>query len=105
VADVLGKAKKLKFSEWLKPSGSPKELVEELRGKHGNCKSVMLVGHEPYLSRLVSLLITGDTRAGITLKKGGICKLAVERLRLGNCARLEWLLQPGQTRRLAGKKA
>jgi len=102
VANIFGAEKKLKFSEALKPEGSPKELIEALRGEYRKCRRVLLVGHEPYLSRLMSLLITGDTRAGIDLKKGGLGKLSIGRLTFGNCARREWLLQPGQTRRLAG---
>ncbi len=43
-------------------------------------QSVALVGHEPYLSRLASLLITGDGDAlKIDLKKGGVIALEVEK--------------------------
>jgi len=30
------------------------------------------------------------------LKKGGLCKLMIQRLRPGRCATLEWLLTPRQ---------
>jgi phosphohistidine phosphatase SixA len=55
-----------------------------------------LVGHEPSLSSLVSLLVSGDPGLGVSLKKGGVCKLSVEQLRNGRCATLEWLLSPAQ---------
>jgi phosphohistidine phosphatase len=49
---------------------APADALEAV-GEHGG--SVALVGHEPYLSRLVSLLLTKDDDAvHIDLKKGGV---------------------------------
>jgi phosphohistidine phosphatase len=56
----------------------------------------MLVGHEPFLSQLISLLVSGDTESSVLLKKGGFCKLSTEHLKHGKCATLEWLLTPRQ---------
>jgi phosphohistidine phosphatase SixA len=53
-----------------------------------------LVGHEPYLSELISMLLSGTTDLSINFKKAGLCKLTVEHLRLGPCATLEWLVSP-----------
>ena len=100
VADVFDLTKQLEFSPQLAPDGNPADLISELNKEHRGKKSVLLVGHEPYLSRLVSLLISGDTGLLIELKKGGACKLSVEGLRYGRCATLEWLLAPRQLRRL-----
>ncbi len=58
----------------------------------------MLVGHEPYLSTLISLLLSGDGGLQVEMKKGGLCKLSVESLKHGRCAKLEWLLTPRQMR-------
>jgi phosphohistidine phosphatase SixA len=55
---------------------------------------VLLVGHEPYLSGLISLLCTGGPDLALTMKKGGLCRLGVEVLSCGQCATLEWLLSP-----------
>jgi phosphohistidine phosphatase len=55
-----------------------------------------LVGHEPYLSELIALLIAGDAPVRITMRKGGLCKLSVDALQYGRCAVLEWLLTPKQ---------
>jgi len=60
----------------------------------------LLVGHEPYLSSLISLLSTGGPNLSLTLKKGGLCRLEAEPLRCARCASLEWLLAP----RLLGPK-
>jgi phosphohistidine phosphatase SixA len=59
-------------------------------------ENILLAGHEPYLSRLISLLVTGDTQLQMDFKKGGLCKLEVEKLRFGSCATLAWLLTPKQ---------
>jgi len=60
----------------------------------------LLVGHEPYLSELISVLIAGDAGAGIMLKKGGLCRLSATSLRFSRCATLEWLLTPAQLEKL-----
>jgi phosphohistidine phosphatase len=59
-------------------------------------ESVLLVGHEPFLSGLISLLATGHEGFCVVMKKGGLCKLTIEALRHGRCATLEWLLTPKQ---------
>jgi phosphohistidine phosphatase len=58
--------------------------------------NVLLVGHEPGLSQLISLLVAGEAGVSILLKKGSLCKLSVESLKPGRCATLEWLLTPKQ---------
>jgi phosphohistidine phosphatase SixA len=57
---------------------------------------VLLVGHEPYLSGLVSLLASGGATLTVVMKKGGLCKLTTGSLIHGRCATLEWLLTPKQ---------
>ncbi len=94
VADIFDVRSKLEFSDNLTPSGSPKKLVNEINDKAP--KSILLVGHEPYLSQFVSLLVAGDSGLALTLKKGGLCKLSSESLTAGRCATLDWLLTPKQ---------
>lgn len=94
VAEVLRLANRLELSPALAADGNPKELIDELRRRHRRRKSVLLVGHEPGLSRLISLLISGETSTAIDLKKAGLCKLSVVTLHYGRCATLEWLLAP-----------
>jgi phosphohistidine phosphatase len=100
VAAIFELTSKLEFLSALAADGNPKSLVDELKRKYGKRKSILLVGHEPYLSRLISLLISGSTSLPITLKKGGLCKLSIDTLRYGRCASLEWLLTPRQMRAL-----
>jgi phosphohistidine phosphatase len=100
VAKIFKLEKHLAFSKHLAPDGNPKELLDELKREFKKHESILLVGHEPFLSRLISLLISGDTAVPITLKKGGLCKLTTRSLHYGRCATLEWLLTPGQNRRM-----
>jgi len=45
------------------------------------------VGHEPYLSGLIALLVFQVIRgAAVVMKKAGLCKLTVESLKHGRCA-------------------
>ncbi|HTX90176.1 MAG TPA: phosphohistidine phosphatase SixA [Anaerolineales bacterium] len=85
----------LVLTDRLLPSGSAKRLIEEIRGKYP-LDNLLLVGHEPDLSELVSLLLMGEPSPLITLKKGGICCLSVDELVAGKCATLEWLINPAQ---------
>ncbi|HWD90777.1 MAG TPA: phosphohistidine phosphatase SixA [Verrucomicrobiae bacterium] len=84
----------MRFSEHLTPSGSMEELVHQVNTIRPPPKSVMLVGHEPYLSGFISLLCTGGPGLPMVLKKGALCRLDLEVLSCGKCAQLDWLLQP-----------
>lgn len=99
-AEIIVKAlqlhKLLQSSEHLAPGGNPKSLIQSLNAVKPRPKSVLLVGHEPCLTRLIALLVAGNTDAIIDLKKGGLCRLGVENLCHGRCAVLESLLTPRQ---------
>lgn len=84
----------LRFSEHLAPSGSMEELVHQINTIRPAPKSVVLVGHEPYLSGFVSLLCTGGPGLSVVFKKGALCRLDVQVLTCGKCAAIDWLLQP-----------
>jgi phosphohistidine phosphatase len=96
VARSLKLKKRLAFSDELTPDGDPKALIRQLNDLGPAPENVLLVGHEPYLSRLVALLISGEAATNIELKKGGVCKLETNALRFGRCATLAWLLTPKQ---------
>ena len=95
----LGK-EKVTLTDELTPAGDAGRLISEIAAKHGAAQAVALVGHEPSLSRLISVLISGDPGLAIILKKGGICRLSAEKLQYGRCATLEWLMAPAQLRRI-----
>lgn len=100
VAREFGAESALEFSVHLEPGGNSEALIRALI-KRGSLKSVLLVGHEPYLSGLISLLVTGGGELALTLKKGGLVKLSASMLRHGRCASLEWVATPGQLRMMA----
>jgi phosphohistidine phosphatase len=83
-------------TEHLTPTGYPDKLIDLINEKYGDIENIAIVGHEPYLSGLVSMLIAGDPDISLNLKKGGICCLSVEKLVHARCANLNWLLSPGQ---------
>ena len=96
VAKVLKLKRRLAFSDELTPDGDQKALVRQLNELKPASESVLLVGHEPYLSRFIAQLISGGPGTAIDLKKGGLCKLETDSLRFGRCATLTWLLTPKQ---------
>ena len=65
-------------------------------------QSVLVVGHEPHISGLLSYLLSdNESRIGTTFKKGAAALVSsVGEVAAGAC-RLEWLLQPAGLRGLA----
>jgi phosphohistidine phosphatase len=94
VAAVLNAKKVLKFSGHLVPGGSLQSLVDELNRDYAGRQDVLLVGHEPDFSQHIAGLTTGGPSLQLEMKKAGLCRLEVSRLRAGRCATLEWLLPP-----------
>jgi phosphohistidine phosphatase len=78
----------------LQPGAPAEKLIQLTAAVKARQKTVLLVGHEPDLGELISLLVTGATGAGFALKKGGLAKLEIENLHTGKCATLAWLLNP-----------
>ena len=70
---------------------------------HLDVASLALVGHEPYLSELASILLTGSrTSLTMEIKKGGVARLWLnDGLRRGT-ASLRWLVTPKVLRALSG---
>ncbi len=101
IAESLKLKKQLRFSNTLAPDGSPKNLIGQLNELKPAPENVLLVGHEPYLSCLISLLTTGRKDLMLDFKKGGLCKLEMEKLSYDRCATLAWLLTPKQMKLMA----
>jgi phosphohistidine phosphatase len=96
MAEAFKAHKRLELSDTLTPAGSLKRLIDLVNHLDPAPEDVLLVGHEPYLSELISLLVSGDAGLSVVMKKGGLCKLSVHALRHARCATLEWLLTPKQ---------
>lgn len=94
LADVFKMKKKIGFSDNLIPMGNPELLITEVNEKYP-VESIAVVGHEPHLSSLVSMLVGENGKIDVTLKKGGVCYLSADDLRQERHATLQWLLTPG----------
>lgn len=104
VAADLKVQKRLFLADELKPGGNAKTLVKHIMALDSPPENLLLVGHEPCLSELISLFVTGRSDAGFALKKAGLAKLETGALRTGQCATLVWLLTPAQMKLMTGTK-
>lgn len=93
LAQVLKYKEELSYSDFLMPMSEPDDMIGEINEKYSVDK-LMLVGHEPNLSNLISLLLAGNPDLSIRLKKGGVCCLSVDDLHTRRKANLEWLITP-----------
>lgn len=100
VAEVLQCPEALQLTATL-AAAHPTAVIQEINQRHRVMERILLVGHEPYLSHLISVLVTGTNAAEIVMKKGGLCKLDAGELQYGRCASLRWLMTPSQLMRLA----
>lgn len=87
--------------EALAAGAAPTEIAAEL-GRFREHHNLMIVGHEPSLSRLASLLLTGSPEAmKIRLKQGGCIALDFADGLTRGAAQLRWMLTQRQLRRMA----
>ena len=99
VASELAVAKPRAVAE-LSTGASPAGALEALV-KLRPPESVLVVGHEPTLSRLASLMLTGSSESvGIKLKQGGVIALEFpDRIERG-AALLRWMMTQRQLRQM-----
>jgi len=96
LTDEMNSKEEVQLAEHLSPGGSMKSLVGHLARLSGSPQDILLVGHEPDLGQLAASLLTGGDTVSLVFKKGGVAKLAIDSLRVGRCATLEWLLTSRQ---------
>jgi phosphohistidine phosphatase len=79
------------------------EAIPELEALHmTDAESVALVGHEPTMSELLSLLLVGDeTLLPAPFKKGAVARLTLTTPPAPASAQLDWFVTPGMLRRFA----
>ena len=82
------------LEDWdeLKPEATKQALVEKL-------STILLVGHEPFLSSFISEIVFGIPSGNLVLKKGGFAKLRILSNFPKMTAELRWLLSPRLMRR------
>jgi len=86
----------------LAPQSAPAAFAAWLRTLH-TVEVVAAVGHEPHLGTLITWLISGLRDSHVTLEKGGVCMLEIDRQPGARCATLAWLLPPDVLAQLAKK--
>ena len=100
VAETFDCKKSMTLTDLLATDGDMMEFVEYVNRHYAKLQSILVVGHEPYLSGMISLLVSGSEAMSVVMKKGGLCKLSMSfPLRPGG-ATLEWLLPPKALTRL-----
>lgn len=96
-AQILALALKYKqeieFNEALVPMGEADTIIGEINEKYF-VDELVLVGHEPSMSLLIGTLTASNPQMAITMKKGSVCCLEADDLRVDRTASLEWLLTP-----------
>jgi phosphohistidine phosphatase len=98
VAGALGMSDRLETSNVLETGSDPAKIERWLRQRAEG--RLMLVGHNPTLSELVSLLVVGTRKSPICdLKKGGIAALLRTHGSSG-LYELSWLAPPRLLRKL-----
>ena len=85
--------------EPLRPDAELATLLAWLRQQDPGY-TIALIGHEPHLGIAVSWLLTGKKQSIISLRKGAACLLDLGEIPTAGQAALEWMLTPGQLRRL-----
>ncbi|MDA4137366.1 MAG: phosphohistidine phosphatase SixA [Thaumarchaeota archaeon] len=93
VAKTLKHRKTVEQWDELKPEGDSKALYRRL-SKFRPDSSVLVVGHEPYLSSMIVELIGGKGDARIVLKKAGLAKVELSSVLPVPSGNLRWLLTP-----------
>ena len=78
-AKVLKKEDLVEVWDELKPEGETAALYRRL-SKLKQESTILVVGHEPYLSGMIGELIAGSKQARIILKKAGVAKVEVTSL-------------------------
>lgn len=91
---------RLELTPHLAPEGDPEKLIAQINALRPPPDALLLVGHEPYLGGLISMLCAGSSHLALSLKKGGLVRLEVDALKYARCAALEWVIPP----RLFGPK-
>jgi phosphohistidine phosphatase len=104
VAKTLKKEKRMEDWNELKPEANKKELYRKLSSstQFKRYSSVLIVGHEPYLTDMISEIISdgkgdgGISNGGhIVLKKAGLARIGITSFTPPNLhGELKWLLTP-----------
>jgi len=91
IAGSLGQEDRLTTWDELAPGGDPGTVCYHV-SQYGKEAAVLIIGHEPSLSMLVSRIISGNDNASIILTKGGLAKITNYSFKDRPSGDLQWLL-------------
>ncbi len=96
-ADIVAKEfkaqRKIRQLQELAPEGSRSNLYRML-SSFDQAASVLVVGHNPYLSEMISEVIADGKNGRIDLKKGGVARIRLTDTGPEVKGELRWLLSP-----------
>ena len=95
------KSRAVHLTNGLLAPASFQRILKEILVHFPRSKHILLVGHEPHLTELVSSLLNCSAPLSIDFKKGGLCCLTLDQPQ--GTATLNWLLTPAQLRALGIK--
>jgi phosphohistidine phosphatase len=98
-AEVLKKEETVEVWDELEPESDTARLYRRL-SKLKPDSVVLVVGHEPYLSGMISEIISGSKQARIVLKKAGVAKVSVSSWVPKATGELRWLMTPRQLKKV-----
>jgi phosphohistidine phosphatase len=95
VARSLGQKERLAVWEELGPGGDL-DTLSYRASRYGEDAAILLIGHEPMLSMLISRIISGYDTGSLILAKGGLAKIRNFSFDKRPYGELQWLLTPVQ---------
>ena len=104
VAAALGLESCLEEVSGLAPESTVERLLSDLARFHDR-QHLLLVGHEPLLSKTIGSLLCGGSGMEIDLRKGSLCRIEIDGLPPSKPAILHWHLAPKQLRLLGTRAA
>lgn len=101
LSKIFRKEKKMQDWDELKPEGNRLELYRKL-SQFKEQSSILIVGHEPYLSEMIGEIIFDGKAGHIVLKKSGLARVRI----ISSAApkmqgELKWLLTPRHMKNMA----
>jgi len=100
VSKIFKNEKKMEDWDELKPEGNRPELYRKLT-QFKQQSSVLIVGHEPYLSDMISEIIFDGKGKHVVLKKAGLAKIGIISASPKLHGELKWLLTPRHMKNMA----
>lgn len=81
-------------TDLLHPGGYPSKVEALLAKMTGSVQRVMLVGHEPQMSSLVSWFMAGDDGLAVRFKKGAVVRIDFDGVPDAGLGELRYMLTP-----------